>query len=146
MKWLITGARVLLGLVFVVFGSDYFLHFMPETPISKQGGAFLDALLATGYLFPLIKAIEIVSGILLLTGRYAALGAALLSPIALNIVCYHAFLDPNGRAIGFSAGALEVVLLIAYRRAYRCLFQPPEPVRVEFRERVTSIGVVAGVK
>lgn len=114
----VTLCRITLGLLLLTFGSDYFLHFMPELPVSKPGAAFLEALLATGYLFPVIKIIEIAAGILLLAGRFVPLALGLLAPIAFNIVLYHVFLDPNGRWIGLSTGILEAVLLVAYRKAY----------------------------
>jgi len=129
---LVTLCRILLGLLFLTFGSDYFLHFLPEQPISKAGGAFLEALLATGYLFVVIKVIETAAGILLLAGRFVPLALGLLAPIALNIVLYHVFLDPNGRWIGLSAGLLEAVLLVAYRQAFEALWAPQPAVKPSF--------------
>ena len=146
MKWFVIGSRLLLGLIFVVFGSDYFLNFMPDAPVSKQGGAFLEALLTTGYLFPLIKVVEILSGILLITGRYAAVGLTLVAPIALNIVLYHAFLDPNGRSVGFTAGALEAFLLVAYRRFYWSLFEAVPATREEIHEQRARAMAAAGLE
>src|SRR5690348_861826 len=109
------AARISLGVISVIFGADFFLHFLPEQPISDRGAAFLEALLKTGYLFPLIKAIEIGAGLMLLAGRGTPLALALLAPIALNIALYHVALDPNGRVIGLTAVLLECVLLAAHR-------------------------------
>jgi hypothetical protein len=61
-------ARVLLGLVFFVFGLNGFFHFMPRSRRWGPADAFLGALFATGYMFPLIKGVEVVAGALLLAG------------------------------------------------------------------------------
>ncbi|BDC50508.1 hypothetical protein F183_A28240 [Bryobacterales bacterium F-183] len=114
---------MLLGALFLVMGLDYFLHMMPELPISDRGGAFLTALLDTGYLFPMIKVIEIIAGAMILSGRMVAAALALLAPITMNIVLYHAFLDSNSAWIGFGAGALHLLLLLRYRGAFLPLFQ-----------------------
>ena len=124
--------RILLGLIFTVFGLDYFLHFMPEMQVSKGGGAFLEALFITGYMFPAVKLIEIVSGLLLLSGRFAPLAISLLAPITFNIALYHIFLDANGREIALVVAALEILLLWAYRANFKGLLQasaqPGRPV------------------
>ena len=63
-------ARVLLGAVFLVFGLNGFLHFLPQPPAPPRAMAFAGALAATGYFFPLLKATEVVAGALLLLGLY----------------------------------------------------------------------------
>src|SRR5690349_19239327 len=76
----VTAARVLLGLLLIAFGADWFYHFLPISGESTpRGEAFLNALVETGYLFTLIKSIEIAAGALLLTGLRPQLGAALFA-------------------------------------------------------------------
>lgn len=116
-----TAARIVLGALLLVFGADYFFHFMPELPFTEKGGAFLEALLATGYLFPLIKLIEIGCGLLLISGRAVPLALALLSPVVLNIALYHLFLDPNGLLFGGAVSVLQAFLLWRYRSVFRGL-------------------------
>ena len=62
-------ARVLLGLPFTVFGANALLGFLPAPPVAPAGGAFLGALAATGYMLPLLVAVEVGAGLLLLAGR-----------------------------------------------------------------------------
>lgn len=88
-----TLARVFLGLLFAVFGLNGFLNFIPVPPPSAAGGAFLGALAATGYMFPMIKSFEIVAGLMLLANRFVALALLFLAPIVVNIFFYHAVLD-----------------------------------------------------
>ncbi len=93
---IVLGVRILTGLIWVVFGLNGFLHFIPMPPFSGKAGAFMGALAAAGYMFPLIKGTEILGGVLLLTGRFAPLGLVLLAPVAVNIFAFHLFLAPAG--------------------------------------------------
>jgi hypothetical protein len=120
LRYLPTAARLLLGLVFVVFGLNGFLQFLPMPPMAGAPGAFLGALLATGYLFPLIKGTEVIAGALLLGNRFVPLALALLAPVVVNIVLFHTFLTPPN-PVAFVVLALEVYLAWAYRRAYRTM-------------------------
>jgi uncharacterized membrane protein YphA (DoxX/SURF4 family) len=112
-------ARVLLGLVFFVFGLNGFLHFLPQPPISGPPADFVGALLASGYLFPLLKGTEVAAGALLLAGRFVPLALALLAPVVVNIVAFHAFLAPSGLAVPLVVLLLEIFLAYSYRSAFR---------------------------
>jgi putative oxidoreductase len=116
-------ARVLLGLMFVVFGSNAFLHFLPMPPMSGPSGEFIGAMYITGYLKP-IAALQIVGGALLLIGRYVPLGLTLLGPIIVNIVLFHTFMDHSGLAIAGGVAVLSLFLLWAYRSAFAGLLRP----------------------
>jgi putative oxidoreductase len=119
----VTVARVLLGLMLIAFGADWFYHFLPFAgEVTPQGEAFLNALVETGYLFTLIKSIEVIAGVLLLTGFRPQLGAALVAPVAVNIALYHLLLDPNGALFAAPVVGLEAYLLWAYRDAFAPLF------------------------
>jgi uncharacterized membrane protein YphA (DoxX/SURF4 family) len=116
-------ARILLGLVFFVFGLNGFLHFLPQPPVSGNAGIFLGGLLATGYFFPLLKGVEVLTGALLLANRFVPLSLAVLAPIVVNIVAFHAVLAPSGMPVAILVLALEVYLAWAYRAAYRPMLQ-----------------------
>lgn len=117
------AARVLLGLVFFVFGLDGFLHFFPQpdAPVPEGAMAFAAALLKTGYMFPLIKGTEVLGGLLLLANRFVPLALVLLAPVIVNIVAFHTLLAPSGAPIALVILALELGLAWAYRRAYQPL-------------------------
>lgn len=112
------AARLLLGTLFVVFGLNGFLGFLPPPPLSEAGGAFLGALAATGYMFPLIKGTEIVAGALLLGNRFVPLALTLLAPVIVHIVAFHLLLSP-GLGLPAVILALELYLAWSYRDAYR---------------------------
>jgi len=118
------AARIVLGLAFFVFGLNGFLQFMPMPPVPEKAGAFLGALAATGYMFPLIKGTEVIAGALLLSGRFAPLALTLLAPILVNIVAYHAALAPAGLGLPVVLVALEIYLAWAYRGAFRGVLAP----------------------
>ena len=120
------AARLALGLMFAVFGLNGFLNFLPMPAPEGDAGAFMGALAATGYMFPLIKGTEVVAAVLLLSGRLPALALLLLAPIVVNIIAYHAFLAPAGLVTGLLALALGVFLARQYWPAVRAVFQSPE--------------------
>ncbi len=113
-----TAARVVLGLVFLVFGLNGFLQFMPQPPLPDRALAFMGGLAATGYMFPLIKGVEVIAGALLLSNRFVPLAVALLAPNVVNIVLFHAVLVPAGLPIALMVLALEVFTAWSYRDAY----------------------------
>ena len=115
-----TAARTLMGLIFFVFGLDGFLHVIPAPDSVPAGAAaFGGALLNTGYMFPLIKGTEVVAGALLLANRYVPLALAVIAPVVVNIVAFHAFLAPSGLVLAAVVMALEVYLAWTRRDAYR---------------------------
>jgi putative oxidoreductase len=123
MKYAIIIARVLLGLVFVVFGSNAFLHFIKMPPMQGQAGAFIGALITSGYIY-LIAILQVVGGLLLLIGRFIPLGLTLLGPVIVNIMLYHIFLDPSGLPVACIISILALFLLWVYRFRFPTIFQP----------------------
>jgi hypothetical protein len=127
-----TGARILLGLVFFVFGLNGFLGFMPQPPQPPEAGAFLGALGATGYMFPLIKGTEVLAGALLLGNAFVPLALLLLAPIVVNIAAFHLVLAPGGAAMGLGLVALLGFVAWRYRDAWRgVLARDARPAPVE---------------
>jgi uncharacterized membrane protein YphA (DoxX/SURF4 family) len=117
----IVGVRLLLGLVFFVFGLNGFLHFIPQPPISGPPAELLGAMIGSGYLFALVKGTEVACGALLLTGRFVPLALTVLAPVVVNIVAFHAFLAPSGLPLPIVVVALELFLAWSYRSAFRPL-------------------------
>jgi uncharacterized membrane protein YphA (DoxX/SURF4 family) len=125
MRHLPTAARYLLGLIFVVFGLNFFLHFIPmPTNTPAPAAAFGGAMMATGYLFLLVKITEITSGALLLANRFVPLALTLLAPVIVNIFCFHLFLEgPATLPLPVVILALEIYLAYSYRAAYLPMLQ-----------------------
>jgi uncharacterized membrane protein YphA (DoxX/SURF4 family) len=116
-----TAGRVLLGLVFFVFGLNGFLNFLPQpsTPMPEGAVAFVGALVQSGYMLQLIAGVQVVAGALLLSNRFVPLALVLLAPVVVNILAFHAFLAPSGVGFAVVVLAMEVYLAWVYRQAYR---------------------------
>jgi len=121
MKHLPTIARVLLGLMFFVFGLNGFLNFIPppKDGIPEGAMAFSVAMMKTGYLLQLVKGTEVVVGLLLLLNRFVPLALVVLAPVLVNIVAFHVFLAPTGLVLTGVIVALHLYLAWSYRQAYR---------------------------
>ena len=117
-------ARVLLGLVFVVFGSNIFLHFIPMPPLPQTlAGDFSKALMQSHYMY-VVGLLQVIGGLLLLIGRYLPLGLTLLGPVIVNILCFHIFLDPTGLPIALVVAVLALFLLWHHRTNFAGLVKP----------------------
>jgi putative oxidoreductase len=122
MKTTIAVVRILLGLIFTVFGLNGFLHFLPMPPMPQPAIDFFGALAATGYMIRLIFFGQLIGGVLLLTGIAVPLALVILAPIVVNILFFHLFLAPGGLAIAFVVVAMEVFLAWRYQDAFAPLF------------------------
>ena len=114
-------ARILLGLIFFVFGLNGFLNFLPTPPMPEAAGSFAGALAATGYMFPLIKFIEVVVGILLLTNKFVPLALLILAPVTVNILLFHSVLAPAGLPLPIVILVLHLYLARVHATAYKPL-------------------------
>jgi putative oxidoreductase len=124
MRTVILVARILLGLMFTVFGLNFFWHFLPMPPLQGPSGAFAGAMFATGYIFHLLKVLEVLSGLALLAGFCVPLALTVLAPIIVNILFFHAFLAPSGLPIPLVLLVLELFLAWAYRDAFAPMLNP----------------------
>ena len=117
-----TIARFVLGLVFVVFGLNGFLNFMPMGPVPALAGQFAGALIESPYM-AVVLMLEILSGVFLLTNSYALLATTFVAPIIVNILLFHIFLAPAGLPLASIVAALWVVSAYFYRALLSPLFQ-----------------------
>jgi putative oxidoreductase len=123
MKIAVVIARVLLGMAFVFFGLNGFLHFMKGPLPGGAAGDFTKAMFLSGY-FYVVAGFQVAGGALLLIGRFVALGLTLLGPVIVNILLFHAFLEPTGIQIGIVVACLEAFLIWAYRDRFAPIFKP----------------------
>jgi uncharacterized membrane protein YphA (DoxX/SURF4 family) len=112
--------RFLFGLAFLVSGANGLFHLFPEPQPELPEGAvrFVEALLASGYMMPLIFGTQLVAGVLLVTNRFVPLALALLAPFLLNSLAFHLFLEPSGRLPALAFVAAELWLAWSYRSAF----------------------------
>jgi putative oxidoreductase len=123
MKIAVVIARVLLGLVFVVFGLNVFFPFIPQQPMAGDIGT-LTTLMFQHRWFHFYALLYVVGGLLLLIGRYVPIGLVVLGPILVNVLLFHLTLNPSGIGPGVVCTVLEVFLIYAYWPAFEGIFTP----------------------
>jgi putative oxidoreductase len=117
-------ARVLLGLIFVVFGSNAFLHFIPTgEPPPGLAGEYLHVFVTSGHVY-IIGALQVIAGLLLLIGRFVPLGLTILGAIIVNIWLFHILIAPANFTPAIVVTILELFLVWRYRAAFRGIFSP----------------------
>ena len=122
MKTASTVARYLAGVIFLVFGLNGFLHFIPLPPPAGVAGQFMGALFVSHYL-TLIFALQVIGAVLLLANRYVPLALALLAPVIVNILCFHALMAPSGLPLALFVTALWALIFAHVRSAFAALFE-----------------------
>lgn len=136
MRRIIPIARILLGLVFLVFALNYFFPFLPPQPMPPAPAlALVGALVGSG-LLTLVKALEIAAAVALLANRAVPLALAVLAPIIVGIAFFHFVLAPSGALLAIGVLALELILAWGYRKA----FAPMLRLRVEPAGAQTEAG------
>ena len=124
MKIVILIARILLGLVFVVFGLNGFLNFLSMGPMpTGLAGQFVGALVLSHY-FWVVAALQIAGGALLLANRFVPLALVLLGPVIVNIICYHVFLNHAGAPPAIVVTVLWFIVFYGNRQHFSGIFVP----------------------
>ena len=127
MKILVLIARILLGLVFLVFGLNGFLMFIPTGPMpTGLAGQFVTVLLQSHYVL-VVSALQVAGGALLLVNRYVPLGLTLLGPIIVNIFLYHLLLYHMGVGIASVVVLLWCIVAYYHRQSFAGLFVQKSP-------------------
>ncbi|MDJ0841025.1 MAG: DoxX family protein [Acidobacteriota bacterium] len=113
------AARILLGLMFFVFGLNGFFHFLPQPAPEGAAAQFMGGLAAAPYFFPMLKGAELLIGLALLGNRFVPLALTILAPISVNIIAYNFFMSPSGIGISLFLAVLQIYLMWSYREAYK---------------------------
>ncbi|MGA8939904.1 MAG: DoxX family protein [Acidobacteriaceae bacterium] len=121
MKYVLLVSRLLLGLILLVLGANNILHFLHAAPPTGDALTWFGIMATHGWI-SVAGVIMIISGLLLLVGRFVPLALTLFAPILVNILLYHALLWPHGYIPAIIATLLELILLIAYHRSFASLF------------------------
>jgi putative oxidoreductase len=127
MKIAVVIARILLGLVFFVFGLNDLHPFMPMQMPPGDAGTLSTIMFAHGWI-TFHGILYVIAGVLLLAGRYVPVALVILGPILVNIVLFHLTLMPVGITPGLVCAALEIFLIYAYWPAFRGIFTAKMPV------------------
>jgi uncharacterized membrane protein YphA (DoxX/SURF4 family) len=114
--------RILLGTIFILSGINGFLKIFEEPEFSAQGQSFISNLKASGLWWLLLKTLEVVGGVLLISRSLGRFGVLLLAPITLSIVLFHAMFSLKGSSLGFLVFALGLFLIFMWRKNLAKLF------------------------
>ena len=123
MKIAVIIARSLMGLLLAFASVTYFLNLITPPEATGAMKIFGDGLVASVYIFPTIKAIELICGIMLLAGRFVPLMAVVIFPIVVNILLVQVFLDPKSLPVGAFLMFANLFIAYYYRESYKPLFK-----------------------
>jgi putative oxidoreductase len=121
MKTVALISRLLLGLVFLVFGLNGFLHFIPMPPPTGIAAQFFTAIFVSKY-WVVIFALQVLGGLLLLFNRYVSLALVILAPIIVNIFFFHLLMAPSGLPLAILVLVLWIVVAVRNKRQFAGLF------------------------
>jgi putative oxidoreductase len=121
MKIITLIARILLGLVFLVFGLNGFLNFLHGQLPPGTAGVFLGALISSHYVY-LVAGTQVIAGVFLLVNRYVPLALALLAAVIANIIVFHLTMSPERSQPAVIVAILWVILACKHRGSFAALF------------------------
>jgi hypothetical protein len=135
-------ARYLTGVIFLVMGLNGFLNFIPLPPPGGVAGQFMGALYVSHYLW-VIFAFQVIAAVLLLVNRYVPLAVALLAPLIVNILTFHATMAPSGLPLALFVAGLWAMIFVDVRPAFAGLFQSRVDQSSERSRDLTRVPVRA---
>jgi len=124
MKLTTTIVRVLLGALLIFASSMFFLKLAPEPEVTGDFKAFNVGLVASKYIIPLAKAIELLCGISFITNKFVALANLVILPVSLNIFLINFFMTPENLPIAIFVCFANLFLIYRYWDHYKGLIEP----------------------
>lgn len=122
MKIAIIIVRILLGLLFLFASVAYFFDLAPAPELEGDMAIYSEGLAASGYIFPVIKTVELLCGLAFVSGFFVPLATVVIFPISVNILFVHLLLDPAGLPVALFVILANLFLAYACRNHYRALF------------------------
>lgn len=121
MKIAVLIARILMGVIFVVFGLNPFLKFIPMQIPPGTAGQFLTALFVSHFVY-VVGAAQVIGGLLVLANRYVPLGLTILGPVLVSILAYHLLMDLKGLPLAIIMALLWFVVFFRYKQNFSGIF------------------------
>jgi putative oxidoreductase len=118
-------ARLLMGLIFLVFGLNGFLHFIKAPMPTGIAGQYVGAIFASGY-WVVIFGVQVISGVLFLVGRFVPLALVLIGPVIVNILCFHALMGAPGLPLAIVVAVLWAIVAIRNKQHLAGIFAQRE--------------------
>jgi putative oxidoreductase len=114
-------ARLLLGLIFTVFGLNGFLHFIKGPMPTGVAGQFVAAIFASGY-WVVIFAVQVICGVLFLVNRFVPLAVVLIGPVIVNILAVHGLMGAPGLPMAVGVAVLWAIVAIRNKQHLAGIF------------------------
>ena len=127
MKIAVLISRILLGLIFVFFGVNGYLNFLHAPMPTGQAGQYMGVMFGSFYMY-FVSLVQLVGGVLLLSGQFIPLALVLLGPVLVNILLFHIGFLPSGLPPGILSTVLWFIIFFGYRRAFAGIFAQKAPV------------------
>ena len=127
MKIAVLISRILLGLIFVFFGVNGYLNFLHAPMPTGQAGQYMGVMFGSFYMY-FVSLVQLVGGVLLLSGQFIPLALVLLGPVLVNILLFHISFLPSGLPPGILSTVLWFIIFFGYRRAFAGIFEQKAPV------------------
>jgi putative oxidoreductase len=127
MKIAVLISRILLGLIFVFFGVNGYLNFLHAPMPTGQAGQYLGVMFGSFYMY-FVSLVQLVGGVILLSGQFIPLALVLLGPVLVNILLFHISFQPSGLPPGILSTVLWFIIFFGYRRAFAGIFAQKAPV------------------
>ena len=127
MKIAVLVARILLGLTFLVFGLNGFLNFLHMPMPPGPAGQYMGVLFMSHYLH-VVFLLEVIGGVLLLSGQFIPLGLVVIGPVLFNILLFHTFLFPAGFPPALFVTVLWFIVFYGVRKSFTGIFAQKVPV------------------
>ena len=121
MKIVVLIVRILLGLIFIFFGSNLVRPFLPAPPLAGLAGQYATVLFVSHYMF-FVGAVQVIGGLLLLINRYVPLALVLLGPVIANILLFHSLMAPSGLPLASVVFIFWLILVWRARRNFSGIF------------------------
>ena len=115
-------ARLLLGLIFLVFGLNGFLHFIPMPPPKGLAAQQFGGAIFASHYWVVVFGIQVIGGVLLLANRFVPLALVLLGPVIVNIFFFHVLMAPEGIPLAIVVVVLWVILAVRYKQYLAGIF------------------------
>jgi putative oxidoreductase len=127
MKIAVLVARILLGLIFVFFGLNGFFNFLHAPMPPGQAGQYAGVMFGSFYM-NFVFVVQIVGGVLLLSGQFIPFALVLLGPVLVNILLFHISFQPAGLPPGLLSTLLWFIIFFGYRRSFAGVFAQKAPL------------------
>ncbi len=138
MRIIVLVSRILLGVIFTVFGLNGFLNFLPMQPPPGLAGQYMAAVFQSHYI-SYIFAFQLISGILLLANQFVPLAIAVLAGVLTNILLFHITMNPQGLPLALFTLLLWGIVFYSVRQHFAGIFAQKTTVEIPQRSRGATV-------